>query len=54
MIVKENSNLAYQGLSQAKLQHSLSRRKAAETESERVHSRHIDPTAWSLADKDFR
>lgn len=33
-IVKENSNLAYQALSQAKLHHSLSRRKAAGTESE--------------------
>lgn len=33
-IVKENSNLAYQALSQAKLHHSLSRRKAAGMESE--------------------
>lgn len=50
MIVKENSNLAYQGLSHAKLQHSPPRRKAAEMESKRVHSSTSiqQPGAWQI------
>lgn len=52
--VQANRGLAYQGLSQAKLQHSLPQRRAAEMEGKPSTQQHIDPTAWSSADKDFR